>query len=270
MPDTAMRELDFNTASLAQIVDGFLGSGCVLLRQFVKPEPLNRLIEQTWAIYEDFRAAGEHPPHIELHHLRDRGLPPFHDGLFEDSHYRLLEEVFGGRPYRPSEVTATRRIDGSRERSEWQAPLGPHLDSFFHEPPFTVNFWVPFCDCGIDAPSLAVVHTDFSEVLEYSGFDRCDAELVGPVVEGQPDWNFARFHKQMYALAYGEADAVAAFHRRFASRAWTPSYIWPCDNGVELDASLHARFAQHGAAARQYRTALRVRPRTGRSAAVTW
>jgi len=32
-------------------------------------------------------------------------------------------------------------------------PLTPHLDAFVNTLEFTVNFWIPFQICGIDAPA---------------------------------------------------------------------------------------------------------------------
>src|SRR6266566_8303633 len=161
-----MAEFDFYNASLKEIVDAYLADGCVLLRRFLKPESLACVGELVNSLSDKSNEA-----HIEPQHLRKWGLPLFHERLFENKHLQLLDFLFRDSGYEVSERTATRRI-GINPDGQWQAPLGPHLDSFFHPLPFTVNFWVPLQECGMDAPSLAVVQAPFDEVIDYTGYER--------------------------------------------------------------------------------------------------
>ena len=215
-----MAELDFESASLEEILAAYFSEGCVLLRNFVRPPSLVQFIRFVENLYEEIEEI-----HIQPRHLQARNLLPFHEHLFHDKHYALLAQVFGDNEYEVSSETATRRIDVAAGDGEpWQAPLVLHLDSFFHPLPFTVNFWVPFRDCGIDAPSLAVVRFPFSEILEYSGFGRVSDEDAGPCLPEYPGWNFEKFDKKMFALAIDELEAVADFWHTFADRIWAPCY----------------------------------------------
>ena len=89
----------------------------------------------------------------------------YSDILFGARHFDLLREVFGDREYEISSDTSARRVGRVREPPHWLPPLGPHLDAFVHPPRFTVNFWIPFQECGIDAPGLGVVQAPFADVL---------------------------------------------------------------------------------------------------------
>ena len=215
-----MAELDFESASLEEILAAYFSDGCVLLRNFVGSPSLVQLMKFVENLYEEIDEI-----HIQPRHLQARNLPPFHEHLFHDKHYTLLARIFGENAYEVSSETATRRIDAAAgEGGHWQAPLGPHLDSFFHPLPFTVNFWVPFRDCGIDAPSLAMVRSPFDDIVRYSGFDTVSDEAAGPRLPENVGWNFEKFDKKMYELAINDSEAVAGFWQAFADRIWTPSY----------------------------------------------
>jgi hypothetical protein len=57
-----------------------------------------------------------------------------------------------------------------------------------------VNFWVPFDECGIDAPCLQVVPINYRDTRRYSGFSR------KPVFERKDDGlgNWAFFPQEYY------------------------------------------------------------------------
>ena len=61
---------------------------------------------------------------------------------------------------------------GGKAQLDWQPPLALHVDSFFHEFWFTVNFWVPFDDCGIEAPGLQLLPINYRDTRRYAGFSR--------------------------------------------------------------------------------------------------
>ena len=124
--------------------------------------------------------------HIQPGQLRQLGLPMYSDILFSQPHYDLLAKVFGGRDYEISAETASRRVGRTRQPPHWLPPLGPHLDAFIHAPRFTVNFWVPFQECGVDAPSLGVVEAPFADIVSFTGYENgaelwADPAPVGPI-----------------------------------------------------------------------------------------
>src|SRR3984885_9086302 len=160
-----MEQFVFPTAEKRDIGSRFLNQSCVLLRNFVDTAALDRAYDMTLKAYA--RVDGYH---IHPDHLRALGLPMYSDILFGARHFDLLREVFGDRDYEISADTSARRGGRVRAPPHWLPPLGPHLDAFVHPPRFTVNFWIPFQECGIDAPGLAAVQAPFADVLEFAGY----------------------------------------------------------------------------------------------------
>jgi hypothetical protein len=209
-----MAEVDFRTASLDKILRPFFREGCVLLRNFAEVDRLTKLINVVDDLYGEIRDI-----HVNPRDMVQRGLPQFHEYIFDEKHNALLGEIFEG-DYRVSEESCARRIDTTGGGEQWQTPLGPHLDAFFHPFAFTVNFWVPFRDCGIDAPSLATVRAPFQEILNFSGYDG-RPEPHGP----HGEWNLAGFDPDVRAVANSPAPvAVERIRTIFAQRIWTPAY----------------------------------------------
>jgi hypothetical protein len=209
-----MAEVDFRTASLNEILRPFFTDGCVLLRKFAEVDRLSNLINVVDELYSEIRDI-----HVNPRDMAQHGLQQFHEYIFAEKHYALLGQIFGG-DYHVSEESCARRIDSSGGGERWQTPLGPHLDAFFHPFAFTVNFWVPFRDCGIDAPSLATVRAPFQEILNFSGYDG-RPEPHGP----HGEWNLAGFDPDVRALANAPASvAVERIQTIFSHRIWTPSY----------------------------------------------
>jgi hypothetical protein len=63
-------------------------------------------------------------------------------------------------------------MDSARHCNGWFAPkIGWHADAQYHSPNrFTLNFWVPLDECGVDAPGLELIPLSLSasrEVLNY-------------------------------------------------------------------------------------------------------
>jgi hypothetical protein len=215
-----MAELDFTSAPLEDILAAYFREGCVLLRHFASTEMLIELMEFVDNLYREVDL-----PHIQPAQLRERGLGAFHEHIFDDRHYALLAAVFGENEYTVSDATAARRVAPATSiGGQWTAPLLPHLDSFVHPTQFTVNFWVPFRNCGIDAPSLGVARATFGECLEYSGYGSVSVDDAGPALAKFPSWNYQLFDKRMYALGCNDADAIEHFQRKFNDRIWTPTY----------------------------------------------
>jgi hypothetical protein len=210
-----MAEVDFESSSTDQIIDAYWGDGCVLLRNFVRLESLTKLIALVGKLYEEIESV-----HVFPHDLKERGLPDFHEYLFAEKHYEILERLFGNDRYFVNNCTATRKVDSARADGQWQAPLGPHLDAFFHPFAFTVNFWVPFRACGVDAPSLGVVRAPFAEAAVRAGYDG-GSEPHGD----HGEWNFARFFPEMFEWATsGGAAKLERMRAVFGERVWTPAY----------------------------------------------
>jgi hypothetical protein len=156
-----MSKVDFATASIDEILRLYFTNGCIFLENFAQIGNLSELITFVDALYTEIDDV-----HICPRDLRQRGLSQFHEYLFEEKHYVLLHNIFNG-VYRVSEDTVTRRIDSVARTEQWTAPLGPHLDAFIHSFAFTVNFWIPFRECGVEAPSLGVVRAAFPEICAF-------------------------------------------------------------------------------------------------------
>ena len=210
-----MAEVDFESSSTERIIDAYWADGCVLLRNFVRLETLAKLIALVSKLYEEIESV-----HVFPSDLKERGLLDFHEYLFVEKHYELLERLFGHDGYYVNNCTATRRVDSARAEGQWQAPLGPHLDAFFHPFAFTVNFWVPFRACGLDAPSLGVVRMPFADAAVRAGYDG-GSEPYGD----HGEWNFARFSPEMFEWATSGGPAkVERLGAVFGERVWMPAY----------------------------------------------
>jgi len=207
-----MPEFDFHSASIDEIGAAFRSDGCVLLRHFAATGDLARLREAI---------DGAAPPgslHFNDSDMRARGLPHFCDYLFADKHRALVESLVGAG-FRVSSNTVTRRIDAEAIDIDvevgggdgYQQPLPPHLDAFFHRFVWTINFWVPFRDCGRDAPSLGVVCASADETKAFTGYDGRKRRAGPP-----PKWNFANFSNAGFA--------VDDLRTAFGERVWTPEY----------------------------------------------
>jgi hypothetical protein len=209
-----MSEVDFSNADLSEILYPYFTDGCVLLRKFASIEGLTKLISAVDELYSEMSET-----HISPRDLRQRGMPEFHEYFFDEKHNSLLDNVFRSE-YKVSDDTATRRIDSVTQSGQWEAPLGPHLDAFIQEFAFTVNFWIPFRDCGVNVPSLGVVRAPFREILSFSGYDG-GPEANGPAGE----WNFPRFGPAMLTLASTmNPGVVDRLRTLLGDRVWTPTY----------------------------------------------
>jgi hypothetical protein len=211
-----MEQFDFPTAEKRDIGSRFLNQSCVLLRNFVDTAALDRAYDMTLKAYA--RVDGYH---IHPDHLRALGLPMYSDILFGARHFDLLREVFGDRDYEISADTSARRVGRVRAPPHWLPPLGPHLDAFVHPPRFTVNFWIPFQECGIDAPGLAAVQAPFADVLEFAGYR--DGTKIWD--DPEPRGNYTCFRPAMKALHRNhDPDVMAEMRQRFAGRIAAPAF----------------------------------------------
>jgi hypothetical protein len=230
----AMDQVDFRTAEPDRIVSTLLHRGCVLLRNFVDTTALAQTYDMMVKAYEHVEKF-----HIQPGHLRELELPMYSDILFSQQHYTLLSKVFGGRDYEISAETASRRVGRIRQPPHWQGPLGPHLDAFIHAPRFTVNFWIPFQECGVDAPGLGVVEAPFADILAFTGYDNGAQLWADPAPVGE----FTRFRPAMQAMCrHRDPAVIAELHERFRDRIRTPSFT-PGDAMMLTNWTLHLTHA---------------------------
>jgi hypothetical protein len=226
----AMEKVDFRSAALDAIVSTLLHQGAVLLGNFVDTAALADAYAIMLRAYEKTDKV-----HVSPDMLRQLGLPMFSDVLFTQRHHDLLGKVFGGRDYWIDGNTLSRRVAKVREPPHWLPPLAPHLDAFVNELEFTVNFWIPFQACGIDAPSLAVVLATFEEIVAYTGYQNGAEVWVDP----QPFKRLSRFRPAMKALFRTLDPALLAdMHERFRGRIRTPAFA-PGDAMMISNYTLH-------------------------------
>ena len=83
-----MAEVDFATASVAEIAAAYFDSGSILLRNFANVARLRALVAFVDELYGQIDEA-----HIFPHHLKARSLPQFHEYIFEAKHHALLREI---------------------------------------------------------------------------------------------------------------------------------------------------------------------------------
>lgn len=87
--------------------------------------------------------------------------------------YRVMQNFFDG-DFRVSPSAHTRRVSpqtGEQGKS-WQEPVIWHFDAQYHSPQhFSLNFWVPLDDCGIEAPGLQIIKGDLLETQRFVQYD---------------------------------------------------------------------------------------------------
>jgi len=211
-----MQPFDFPTVETRDIISTFLNQSCVLLRNFVDAAALDRAYDMTLKAYA--RVDGYH---IHPDHLRALGMPMYSDVLFGARHFDLLRQVFGNRDYEISSNTSARRVGRVRAPPHWLPPLGPHLDAFVHPPQFTVNFWIPFQECGIDAPGLGAVQAPFADILSFAGYQDGAKLWDDPT----PTGHYTNFRPAMKALHRNhDPDTIAEMRERFSGRIATPAF----------------------------------------------
>src|SRR5262249_36052969 len=125
----------------------------------------------------------------------------------------FLRQVFQGQKFEILYAAARRIVGG--DKTDWQQPLDLHLDSQVHRFPFTVNFWVPFDDTGVEAPGMQLVPLDYRATRTYAGF-------VGKRLREDGEMNYGYFTP-------GVCDVAAV------SAAFGPNcYLRPAINAGDL------------------------------------
>ena len=129
----------------------YLRHGCVIVRGAIAPA----LIEQArLAIDKAYQRTSE--VHIDADAIAaaSGGTLTGFELVAHPTLKRFRDLVYSGQLYFQESVTA-RRIQGSETGLDWQEPLTLHLDAQFHRFRFTMNFWVPLQDCGIEFAIVA-------------------------------------------------------------------------------------------------------------------
>jgi hypothetical protein len=225
-----MERIDFRSAAPDAIVSTLLRQGAVLLGHCVDPAALSAAYDVMLKGYEQIERK-----HIQPPHLRELGLPMYSEILFSQRHDDVLGRIFGDRQYQVDADTTSRRLHQVREPPYWGTPLAPHLDAFVNRLQFTVNFWIPFQECGVEAPSLGVILASFDEIVAYTGY-RNGAEVW---VDPEPFKNFSRFRPAMKAMTVNMDPAVIGeMNSHFAGRVCTPHFV-PGDAMLLTNWSLH-------------------------------
>jgi hypothetical protein len=227
-----MEKVDFRSATPQAIVSTLLHQGSVLLGNFVDTAALGRAYDLMVQVYESGKVERKH---VHPEHLRDQGLPMFSDILFTPRHYDVLNTVFGDREYQVSGYTASRRMAFVAKPPHWGLPLSPHLDAFLNSVDFTVNFWIPFQPCGVEAPALGVVLAPFDEIVAYTGYQN------GAIVWDDPERfkQLPRFRPAMKALCCdSDPAAIAEMKQQFGDRIRTPAFV-PGDAMMLTNWTLH-------------------------------
>src|SRR5580698_2108003 len=94
-------------------------------------------------------------------------------------------------------------------------------DAFAHAPRFTVNFWIPFQECGIEAPGLGVVQAPFADVLSFTGYQSGAKLWDDPAPIGE----YTYFRPEMKALHRNhDPDMIARMREHFSGRIATPAF----------------------------------------------
>jgi len=146
----------------------YVAHGCAVVRGAIDGATIARVREATEAIYARTRAIHVHEPDIAE---ETQGRLSGFDLIAHPTLRRFLDLVFVGQRYARESATA-RRIAGRTPREDWQPPLELHVDSFFHEFWFTVNFWVPSDAVGFESPGLQLLPINYRDTRRYAGFSR--------------------------------------------------------------------------------------------------
>jgi hypothetical protein len=146
----------------------YVAHGCAVVRGAIDLDMIASLRRITSDIYDRTSSVHVHDPEIAE---ATQGERSGFDLISHPALKRFLDLIFVGQRYRREDSTA-RRISGTEMQSDWQPPLELHVDSYFHQFWFTVNFWVPFDECGMDAPCLQLLPVNYRETRRYVGFSR--------------------------------------------------------------------------------------------------
>lgn len=180
--------------------DSLRDYGGIVIRNAIAPQRCafyRDLISRTHDVLEAKCTEEGHPPHDAsdedhklggwrtlAYELREGQLPP---NVFEQVNVgfsifdlignlqfaQVMSRFFDGA-YRRSPSAHTRRISpqGDLHSKSWQKPALCHIDAQYHDPQhFSLNFWVPLDDCGVDAPGLQIVRDNVYETQKFVGYD---------------------------------------------------------------------------------------------------
>jgi hypothetical protein len=179
------REIDRDASdwSVEKLHRTFLKYGCAIVRNIINHETLSAVQNAISKSYE--RVNELHVYDSDIRTATAGVLSGFE--LVNDAQLLrdFLSRVYAGQSWREYSVSA-RRIQGPELKENWQQPLELHLDSQFHSFAFTTNFWIPFQDCGVDAPSVQFLPVDYRTTRGYAGYSETPSRI-------EEKWHLAYF-----------------------------------------------------------------------------
>jgi hypothetical protein len=174
----------------------FMKYGCAVVRQMAPIAALQEVEAAIAAAYSVKTSPGFHVYDADIANASEGRITGY-EIVDTPLLRRFLTLVYQGQTYRRSSVNA-RRIQGVEGNETWQEPLGLHLDAHFHPFAFTVNFWVPFQECGVEAPGLQLLPLAYKETRAYSGY-------TGAIHRDGQRWNRGYFRSD-----YFDADDIVS------------------------------------------------------------
>ena len=145
----------------------YLKFGSAVVRGCVNRVLLWRISNLVDAAY----AAKNNPRHVDEKDIAAAWL--LKPDTFDLVSHRLLQQfmskVFAGSYNR--RWIGARRIRGLQNNPQkWQKPLELHLDAFFHELQWTINFWIPFQNCEVDRAALQLRPIDYMATRAFAQY----------------------------------------------------------------------------------------------------
>ncbi len=146
----------------------YVRHGCAVVRRAIDTGAIAKLRAVISDIY-----VRTNDVHVYDHEISDatRGALTGFELVGHPTLQKFLQLVFTGQRYERENATS-RRIKAKGGDKDWQEPLSLHLDSYFHQFWFTVNFWVPFDECGAAAPGIQLLPIDYRATRGYCGFSK--------------------------------------------------------------------------------------------------
>jgi hypothetical protein len=207
------------------LLEAFMKYGCAVVRQMVSIQALQELEAAIAVAYSVQTRPGFHVYDPDIASASGGRITGYE--IVDTSLLRgFLTLVYQGQTYRRNAVNA-RRSQGVEGDETWQEPLGLHLDSHFHPFPFTVNFWVPFQECGVEAPGLQLLPLAYEETRAYAGY-------TGAIHRDGQRWNRGYFKAD-----YFDADTVV---KDFGENALLRPVMKPGDLVVSSNWIIHGTY----------------------------
>jgi hypothetical protein len=203
----------------------FIRYGCAIVRRAAPIQALQEIEAAILVAYSQKTEPGFHVYDSDIAEASGGRLTGY-EAVDTPLLRAFLALVYEGQVYRRDSVTA-RRIQGVDGNEAWQRPLGLHLDSHFHSFQFTVNFWIPFQECGLEAPGLQLLPLAYPETRRYCGY-------TGAIHrEGE------KSNRGYFKADYFDRDAII---KNFGEKAFLRPVMKPGDVVVSSNWILHGSY----------------------------